>query len=179
MKNKEVLVEKYENNLNFKVLVDWQSKIDFLNKQAEVISKIKKFPIFPITAFILKAQSIEFELKQLIPTLVLYSNVYNITNGGDEESWKEARTPKELKIPMGKLIGKIEEINYVHTKKLQNDLKYFVEIRNKFVHHLFDVGDLDCLIEEANKGLKLAKEISKEIKNQFKICSKIHRGVIK
>jgi hypothetical protein len=164
MKNNQKIIEKYKNNSNFKAIIDWQTKIDFLNSQCKAISKINKFPIFPIVAFILMAQSIEFELKQLITSLDLYSNVNNIYKGN--KIWIKVRAPKDIndeRLMLGGLIREIKKISYYRIDK-QQDLNNFLKIRNKFTHNLFDVENMDNLIKEAAWGIKLADKISKDIK---------------
>ena len=49
---------------NFRIIVDWRVKNNFLKKKISVLEKTKEYPIFSISCFLLKTQLIEFELNR-------------------------------------------------------------------------------------------------------------------
>lgn len=162
--------EELKNNPYFLALVDWRCKMKFLEKQIKVLEKLDKFPIMPISAFILKSQLIEFRLKQLLTSLDLYLALFDKIH----HKVRKIRniTPKkinEMKWTFGRLIVEIKKHKISFLEELVNGLEKLKKIRNKFVHEIFDTGSLDQLINEAENGLKLTSDVISEIDSVEKI----------
>ena len=171
-----------------RIIVEWWAKISFLKNQISKLEQLKDFPVFTVAAFLLKCQIIEFELKQIIFSLDLH--LYFQTES--KHFKKRVRTPKDLNdLTLGKLVNvfnqfirpsdpivsiKIKDDKKDPQKDILNELKDILDEvivkRNEFTHRLFSPGkDIQILIkgaesgiDNANKALKLFKELEKEIK---------------
>ena len=128
------------------------------------IGGVKDFPIFSISCFLLKTQLVEFELKQLISSLdqhlyfSIFSQILKI----------KTRTPKDLDekiLTLGKLKDEINKYEGSFLNKLKKDLSSLVKLRNNFVHSLFNLGSINAMISEAEKGLNVANEVIKSIES--------------
>ena len=171
-----------------RIIVEWWAKISFLKNQISKLEQLKDFPVFTVAAFLLKCQIIEFELKQIIFSLDLH--LYFQTES--KHFKKRVRTPKDLNdLTLGKLVNvfnqfirpsdpivsiKIKDDKKDPQKDILNELKDILDEvivkRNEFTHRLFSPGkDIQILIkgaesgiDNANKALKLFKELEKEMK---------------
>lgn len=142
---------------------EWFGKIKFIESQIEVLEKIDKFPIIRISAFLLKSQLVEFEIKQLITSLDLQLSFSNrsVILG------RKIRTPKDLdslKLGLGGLIQELREYDSKLLVVLINKLNKFNLIRVKLVHYLLDsestIKDLNA---DSEMGLTMSSEITKEV----------------
>lgn len=155
MKDKEVskIAEK---------IVDWNTKNKFLKNEISKLENAKTFPIFTIIAFLLKSQLIEFELKQLITSLdqhIHFSSTSKILK-------RKTRTPKELddkRMTLGRLKDEVLQFEGNFLDDLKNSLSTLVDLRNTFVHKLFNPGTINELIKNSAAGLNLANKIISEV----------------
>jgi len=115
------------------------------------------------SAFLLKAQLVEFELKQLISSLDLHAHFTN-------QLWwkrKKARIPVQLdkqKLTLGGLKEEIKKYKFDFLKDLNAHLIKLVELRNEFVHALFNLGSIKDLIVKSERGLRTAKKVIEDIR---------------
>lgn len=141
-----------------KRLNDWFIKINFLRDQIDSLSKVNS-PIALIAAFLLKAQLIEFELKQLLFALDLHYSENNSSN----ILKKEKRVPRyfdDKRYTLGRLIDEVNKYEGAFLEPLQKDLDGLNSLRVKFSHHLFQSeSSLDDLINDAAKGLKVCDRL--------------------
>jgi len=140
-----------------KRLVDWLVKIKFLKDQIGKLENLKNFPIFAISAFLLKSQLIEFELKQVIFSLDLYLYFQNRS----KILKKVVRTPKDLDdLTLGKLVREVEQFEGDRLEDLKANLRALASKRNEFNHRLFSQGkDVTKLSIDAEEGIKAANKI--------------------
>jgi len=157
-------IEELMKDKNFRAIVDWRVKNDFLKKQINTLGKLDNFPIIIVAVFLLKAQLIEFELKQLITSLDLHLAFSN----PDTDIRLKPRTPRDLdedKMTLGGLNKIIQRYEGKFLEKLQSNLGILVRLRNNFVHKLFNIGTLKSMINASDKGLKLTNKIILDIEN--------------
>jgi hypothetical protein len=177
------------NNDYFKQFSDWQKKISFLEDQISKLDKLKAFPIFSIASFLLKTQLIEWKLRQLIPLLDFHLNYFNnspilklkikVPSKNKKVKSKNSKAQDQLslgKLTLGQLINEIEcyesvDNQFLKFEELKTNLKNLQGLRNKFVHHIFDVGSIDDLVNDSEKGLEIAKEAIKNIEEVYKILN--------
>jgi len=167
---KSKLQSKIKNSMVFKKMVDWNVKIKFLKDQILEIEKRKDLKIAPVFSFILKSQLIEWEIKQLITELDLHLSFSN----SSEVLRKKIITPREMdeqKWTLGKLIAEFKKYKGEFLKDLQTRLEKFNDLRNKFVHHLFNPGSIEDLMKEAEQGLELANRIINDIEQANKFLN--------
>lgn len=145
------------------VAKEWFGKIEFIKSQIKALEKLRQFPIIRISAFLLKSQLIEFELKQLILSLDLHLSSHNTS----AILRRKIRTPKDLdnlKLGLGGLIQEIRMYESELLKVLINRLNKFNLIRVRLVHYLLDsestIKDLNA---DSDIGLILSEEIIGEI----------------
>lgn len=147
----------------FQKIVDWKVKNQFLINQISSLEKLKGFPIMGTSAFLLKTQLVEFELKQLISSLDLHAHFTH-------QLWwkrKKARTPVQLdkqKLTLGGLKKEIEKYKFEFLKGLNAHLIKLVELRNEFVHALFNLGSIKDLIVKSERGLRSANKVIEDIR---------------
>lgn len=181
-------INKADDNY-FKQLSDWQKKILFLEDQISKLDKLKDFPIFSIASFLLKTQLIEWKLRQLIPILDFHLNYFNNspilrlkikmpskTKGTEGKILKVHDQLSLEKLTLGQLINEIESYEsvddqFLEFEELKANLRKLQGLRNKFVHHIFDVGSTDDLVSDSEKGLKIAEEVIKNIEKVHKILN--------
>lgn len=156
-----------------KILVDWLVKINILKDQIEKLEKLKNFPIIAISAFLLKSQIIEFELKQFIFSMDLHLSLQNKS----KLLGKKVRSPKDLEeLTLGKLKREIDQFEGERLKELKTNLGYLVGKRNEFTHKLFSQGkDVIKLNKEAEEGIKIANKILRILERLEKVISKHER----
>lgn len=141
---------------------EWFAKISFLEDQISNLEKLKKSIIIGVSVFLLKTQLIEFELKQLIFSLdqhVFFSSRSEILK-------RKVRTPKELedeKMGLSALRKELGKYKGQFLKKLYQQLKELVKLRNSFTHHLFGLGSTEDMIKDSERGIKIANKVIKEI----------------
>jgi len=180
---------KKANNDYFKQFSDWQKKILFLENQISKLDKLKALPIFSIASFLLKTQLIEWKSRQLIPLLEFHLNYFNnspilklkikVPSKNKKAKSKIPKAQDQLsleKLTLGQLINEIEYYESVDNQfskfeELKTNLKNLQGLRNKFVHHIFDLGDIDDLVSDSEKGLKIAEEVIKNIEEVYKILN--------
>lgn len=146
----------------FDMMTEWRIKNKFLKDQIVEIEQRRDFKIAPLVSFIFKSQLIEWEIKQLITELDLYSRFSN----NHKVSKRKIITPYEMdeqKWTLGKLILEFKKYKYEFLKDLQIQLEAFKDLRNKFIHCLFNLGSIEDLIKKAEQGLKLANNIINDI----------------
>lgn len=146
---------------------DWFTKINILKEQIEILSKVNS-PITQIAAFLLKAQLIEFELKQFLFAL----DSHYSENNQSKILQKKARVPRyfdENYYTLGRLVGEVSKYQGAFLLPLQKDLVGLNSLRVQFSHHLFrSDSSLDELISDAVKGLKICNRLIVE----FEKCNK-------
>ena len=170
---KSKLQFKNKNSMTFKKMVDWIVKIRFLKDQILEIEKRKDLKIAPIFSFILKSQLIEWEIKQLITKLDLHLSFSNSSEVLRKKR-KKIITPREMdeqKWTLGKLIAEFKKYKGEFLKDLQTRLEKFKDLRNKFVHCLFNPGSIEDLIKEAEQGLELVNRIINDIEQANKFLN--------
>lgn len=155
---------KHDNALKIaEKIVDWKVKNQFLTSQISSLERLKDFPVIGTSAFLLKAQLVEFELKQLISSLDLHALFTH-------QLWwkrKKARTPVQLdkqKLTLGGLKKEIEKYKFEFLKDLNAHLIKLVELRNEFVHSLFNLGSIKDLIVKSERGLRSANKVIEDIR---------------
>lgn len=160
------------NKSAFQKIVDWKVKNQFLTSQISGLENLKDFPIMEITAFLLKAQLVEFELKQLISSLDLHAHFTH-------PFWwkrKKTRTPVQLdkqKLTLGGLKKEIEKYKFEFLKDLNAHLIKLVKLRNEFVHALFNLGSINDLIINSERGLRSANKVIENIRKIDTYLSRI------
>lgn len=162
--------EEILKNTNFRQIVDWRVKNDFLKNQISALEKLKDYPIFSISVFLLKTQLIEFELKQLITSLDLHLSFSNSSRA----ITRRARTPQyldEKKVTLGVLKREISQFKGDPLKDLNISLANLVGLRIKFVHHLFNPGSINELITDTEKGLKISNQVLTDIESLNKFLN--------
>jgi hypothetical protein len=187
-KNLSTDINKVDDNY-FKQFSDWQRKISFLEDQISKFDKLKDFPIFSIASFLLKTQLTEWKLRQLIPLLDFHLNYFNnspilklkikVPSKNRKVKSKISKAQDQLsleKLTLGQLINGIESYEsvgdqFLKFEELKANLRKLQELRNKFVHHIFDIGDIDDLVSDSEKGLKIAEEVIKNIEEVYKILN--------
>lgn len=181
-------INKADDNY-FKQFSDWQKKIVFLEDQISKLDKLKDFPIFSIASFLLKTQLIEWKLRQLIPILGFYLNYFNnspilrlkikVPSKNKKVKSKISKAQDQLsleKLTLGQLINEVEyyesvDNQFLEFEELKANLRKLQGLRNKFIHHIFDVGSTDDLVSDSEKGLKIAEEVIKNIEEVYKILN--------
>lgn len=156
--------EEYHFSEKLKKIVEWNVKNDFFKNQISMLEETKDFPIFAVSGFLLKAQLVEFELKQLISSLDLHMYFSN----SSQILKKKTRTPKSLDdkiLTLGKLKDEIEKFDGDFLKDLKANLSNLVGLRNKFVHKLFNPGSINEMIKNAESGLATANDVIKSIED--------------
>lgn len=152
-------------DLDFKKIVDWHVKNEFIESQVSLLEGSKDHPIIAISCFLLKSQLIEFELKQLI--FSLDSHLYFSTRSLADLK-RKTRTPKDLdndKLTLGRLEKEINKFEGKFLQELKTELGELVSLRNHFVHKLFNLGSLNELLTNAETGLKLANKTIESIRS--------------
>ena len=169
--NKDKIIKNLRDNPDFQAIIDWHVKFDFLDDQINILKQLKEFPIFLVSAFILKSQFVEFKLKQFISSIDSHLNFSNTS----EIIRRKTKTPKDfdnMEVTLGGLRNILNQYKSSHLNNLQNNLTQFIKIRNLFAHKLFNIGNIDQLIAEAENGLKLASKIEKNIKSVENLLEK-------
>lgn len=150
----------------FREIADWWGKVAFLKKQIEYLDKLKNAPSLAFASFLLKAQLIEFELKQLFSGLDLHLAF----NNHSKILKRKIKRPIDVnKWTLGKLKDEIKKYKGEFLNDLVVDLENFHSVRNKLIHHLFDPGNIEDLVKEAKRGLISANKTIKELErvNEF------------
>jgi len=151
-------------------IVAWQTKMDFLKNQISALGKLSDFPIVAISVFLLKAQLVEFELKQLITEIDLhlgFSNSSQIIRRKrlkpvEMDDWSLGRIRKHLLTYDSKMLS-----------ALQQELKKLVDLRNIFTHKLFSSSkDVNSLTKDSEKTIPLADKVLDEIERVKKTLEK-------
>lgn len=144
-----------EKDSNREKLVNQYYKMYILHRQIGAIENLKETPIFAISAFIFKAQLIEFELRRLILSLDI--KVMTSLHKSNSLIGRIPRDPDYFEEKtLGQLIGIIKEFDGVIKDNFKNDLSELKELRNDFIHHLFsNEKTLTALVGDSYKGIEL------------------------
>lgn len=157
--------KKYRRNV-LETVQEWYKKISFIEHQINSLEEIRDIPLISISVFLLKAQYIEFQLKQLITSLdqhIFFSSTSSLVKA-------QVRNPKKLEDDGVKMLGQILK----ELKKYKGDLlitlvSYLADLnkaRIKFTHKLYDPeGTIKQLHKEAENGINLANRTLQEIRN--------------
>lgn len=144
---------------NYTKYSNWHKKVGYLKKETESLGKLGEHPILVISAFLLKCQVIEFELKQLISSLDLEIAI-NLRFMNSELK-RKIRTPNNFEdYTLGKIVSTFCEFDGIVDEQLRRDVTNLNKKRNKFTHHLFSPEtDVNQVIEDAKGSLALADKI--------------------
>ncbi|MDD5567158.1 MAG: hypothetical protein PHH01_03090 [Patescibacteria group bacterium] len=147
-------------------IVDWYKqwwfKVDVIKGQIEKIEKLNNYTIFSLSSFILKTLLIEFELKQFLSRLELYISTHN----DSEIVHIRSRTPKDFdddKFTLGRLTKELSKYEGKLFMNLNKNLEILKSKRNKYIHKLFNPGNIVDMHDELLNGIKLTNTIIKEI----------------
>jgi len=143
----------------------WRFKVDFLKTEIEKLSYEKKYPIFWIASFLLKAQVIEFELKQLFLPLDLEVAIGLRKSGS--EIHRKIRLPDDFdRHTLNQTISSICEFRGMIDDALKTNLEELGKLRNSFAHHMFDNDkDIKQLLNDAKKGVAIVNKITEKLEN--------------
>lgn len=149
------------------MIVSWQAKMDFLKGQIDAFGKLSDFPIVAISVFLLKAQLIEFELKQLITEIDLHLGFSNNSRLIRRKTLK----PVEMeRWTLGQLRDHLMRYDSKVLTTLQQKLKKLNDLRRQFAHSLFGSSkDVRSLTNDSEKAIPLANKVLEEIERIKKI----------
>lgn len=148
---------------NYTMYSNWHKKIGFLEKEINTLGKLDKYPIFVISAFLLKCQVIEFRLKQIILPLDL--EIATSLRFMNSELKRRIRAPKDFEgDTLGKVVSVFCEFDGIVDEQVRSDTINLNNKRNQFTHHLFSPEtDVNQIIKDARDSLVLADRVIFEL----------------
>lgn len=142
---------------------EWAGKINLLKNQINDIEKIKGIYVISISAFLLKSQLVEFDIKHLLTNL----DLHQYFSSNSKIIRISTRSPKyfdDNNYTLGALIKLLGLFRSPEIDDLVRDLKGLKKLRNQFTHKLFSIDlKLVDIEPQAKRGIKLANSILEQI----------------